>query len=68
MFHDDDGVFLACRGWGGGRFDDEFSAQTLFLKWRSARADQFHLKKKTGQDQSTLARRTETTVTVAECP
>ena len=53
--------FLACDDLSG-RFDVSFLACTFFLKWRLARAHLFHA---IGQNQSTVAQRTGTTL--AEC-
>ena len=55
------GFFLACEDFGD-KFDDLFPACTFFnLKWRSVGAQQCHF---LDQDQSTVARRAETTVAV----
>ena len=59
----DDGFFLAYEDFGG-RFDNLFPACTLkkgrnHNTWRSSRAHSFHF---SGQDQSTVAQRAETTV------
>ena len=43
-------------------FDNSFPAFDFFLRWRLVRANYFH---SSGQDQSTVAQRVETTV--AEC-